>query len=368
MTIATTRAALPGQTGPGQTGPGQPGFGRPEPERPDREPSDREPSDREPSDREASGCVGHRGVEERELSADGFRFVSRVAWCEHPSTEPFLILGGSSQDRLSWTRFERALLPLGHVITVDLPGYGGAAFLPARHGIDFLADAVLGTLDDLGVSRANLLGACFGGAIGLRFAQRHPDRVRRLMLVGMTRDLPKDYTDCVPRWMAMLAEGRSDDIARELVDRFMSPPGTGTVRRYAAVSRLLYRQFAGRSAEEVRMDVEHNHRLMSHDWYVPRPAPRVPALVLTGEHDTLTPPAMGLAAARCLEGAWFTTVKEADHLLPVERSDELGDLIARFCTDRAIDPLPYCHPATFVPAAGQELPGNGAPLGMPAAT
>ncbi|BBA99311.1 hypothetical protein RVR_5872 [Actinacidiphila reveromycinica] len=320
MTIPTHWAALPRPSGPARPGTG-------------------------------TGARSGTGIEERELSSGGYRFVSRVAWCEDPRTEPFLILGGSSQDRLSWTRHERALLPLGHVVTVDLPGYGGAAFLPARLGIDFLAEAVRDTLDDLGMTRVNLLGACFGGAIGLRFAQRHPERVERLMLVGMTRDLPQDYTDCVPRWMAMLAEGRGDDIARELVDRFMSPPGTGSVRRYAAVSRLLYRQFAERSVEQVRMDVEHNRRLLAHDWYVPLPAPRVPALVLTGEHDTLTPPAVGLATARCLAGAWFTTVKDADHLLPVERSDELGDLIARFCTGRAIDPLPYCNPATYVPAA-----------------
>jgi uncharacterized protein (DUF2236 family) len=99
------------------------------------------------------------------------------------------------------------------------------------------------------------------------------------MLVGMTRDLPEDYTDCVPHWMRMLAEGRGDEIARELVDRFMSPPGTGTVRRHAPVSRLLYRQFAERSTEEVRRDVEHNRQLLTHDWCVPEPVPAVPALV-----------------------------------------------------------------------------------------
>lgn len=295
--------------------------------------------------------TGHgSGVEERELRAGGFRFVVRVAWCEEPVTEPFLILGGSSQDRLSWTRHERTLRPLGHVVTVDLPGYGGADFLPAEHGIDFLADAARYALDDLGAQRVNLLGACFGGAVALRLAQRHAERVQRLVLIGMTRDLPSDYTDRVPRWMAMLAEGRNDEIARELVDRFMSPEGTGEVRRHAAVSRLLYRQFVGRSAEEVRMDVEHNHRLMAHPWYVRHPAARVPSLVLTGEHDTLTPPEMGLQAARCLNGAWFTTVKDADHLLPVERSEELADLLGLFCTDRAIDQLPYCNALQFVAA------------------
>lgn len=51
-------------------------------------------------------------------------------------------LGGSSQDRFSWTRNEKRLAPLSAVVTVDLPGYGDADFLPADHGIDFLADAV----------------------------------------------------------------------------------------------------------------------------------------------------------------------------------------------------------------------------------
>lgn len=293
--------------------------------------------------------TGHRnGIEERELRVDGFRFVVRVAWCEEPRTEPFLLLGGSSQNRLSWTRHEQVLRPLGHVITVDLPGYGSADFLPAAHGIDFLADAARSALDGLGTPRVNLLGTCFGGAVALRLAQRHAERVQRLVLVGMTTDLPSDYTDCVPRWLDMLAEGRTDEIARELVDWFMSPAGAGKVRRHAAVSRLLYRQFVGRAAEEVRMDVEHNHRLMAHPWYVRHPAARVPSLVLTGEYDTLTPPEMGLRAARRLNGAWFTTVKEADHLLPVERSEELAELVGLFCTDRAIDQLPYCNALQFV--------------------
>jgi pimeloyl-ACP methyl ester carboxylesterase len=289
-------------------------------------------------------------VEERRLSYGGFGFVCRTASRGARATEPFVLLGGSSQDRYSWVRHEPALVGLGSVTTVDLPGYGEADFLPARYGLDFLADAVHRMLDDLGLERVNLLGACFGGAVGLRFAQRHPDRVRRLLLVGMTVAIPDDYADRVPHWTRLLDEGKTAELARDLVDRFMSPSGTGRVRRHAAVSRLLYRQFSERGPDRLRMDLEHNTRLMSHDWYVPAPVPPVPALVLTGEYDTLTPPHMGRRTAGSLSGAWFTTVKEADHLVPVERSDELSDLVARFCADRPICGLPYCNRAEFVPA------------------
>jgi pimeloyl-ACP methyl ester carboxylesterase len=290
-------------------------------------------------------------VEERRLSHGGFGFVCRTAGRGARATEPFVLLGGSSQDRYSWVRHEPVLMGLGPVTTVDLPGYGGADFLPARYGIDFLADAVHRMLDELGLERVNLLGACFGGAVGLRFAQRHPERLRRLLLVGMTDAIPDEYAGRVPHWARLMDDGRTAEVARDLVDLFMSPAGAGRVRRHAAVSRLLYRQFVERGADRIRMDVEHSTRLMSHDWYVPAPVPPVPALVLTGEYDTLTPPHSGRRTARTLNGAWFTTIKEADHLLPVERSDELSDLIVRFCTDRPISGLPYCNPAEFVPAA-----------------
>ncbi|MGW0734922.1 alpha/beta fold hydrolase [Streptomyces sp. NPDC002851] len=298
-------------------------------------------------------------VVEHELSFKGFDFTCRIVQQSAPVTEPLVLLGGSSQDRFSWTRYERPLAPLCTMVTVDLPGYGSADFLPACYDIDFLTDAVCHMLDELGLHRANLLGACFGGAIALRFAQRYPDFLRRLILVGMTKYIPEEYAAFVPRWLQMLEDGRNSDIAQELVDLFMSPPGTGTVRKHAAVSRLLYRQFMARTPDQISMDVEHNGRLMGHDWYRPQPVPDVPALVLTGEHDTLMPPEQGREVAAALAGAWFTSVKEADHLLVVERIEETADLLARFCTDRPIDDLPYCGPVEFVPPDGTSSPAPG---------
>lgn len=295
-------------------------------------------------------------VVERQLTYEGFDFVCRMVPQRDPATAPLVLLGGSSQDRFSWSRYERTLAPLSTMITVDLPGYGSADFLPARYDMDFLTDAVRHMVDDLGLHRANVVGVCFGAAIALRFAQRHPDVLRRLILVSMTKYLPEEYADFRLRWLRMCDEGRNSEIAQELVDLFMSPPGTGTVRKHAAVSRLLYRQFMARTPHQISMDVEHNGRVVDHDWYLPKPVPDVPALVLTGEHDTLTTPETGREVAAALAGAWFTTVKEADHLLVVERAEETARLIARFCTDRPIDDLPYCGPVEFVPPDGTSTP------------
>ncbi|WP_142170743.1 alpha/beta fold hydrolase [Streptomyces sp. SLBN-134] len=293
-------------------------------------------------------------VEERRLAFQGFSYTCRIVHQSAPRTAPLLLLGGSSQDRYSWQSHEKWLAPLCTLITVDLPGYGTSDFLPARYDIDFLGDAVQHMLAEIGVPEVNLFGGCFGEVVGLRFAQRHPESVRRIIFAGAANRLPGIYTDAVPRLSQALGRGDIEGAAEGLVRLFMSNPEAGRVRRHAAVARLLQRQFMNQTPEEVRKALEHNTRLVTHGCYEPLPVPEVPTLVFTGEHDTLCTPEMGRELAATMPGAWFTTVREADHLVTVERREESADLIARFCTDRPVDGLPYCN-ALESPAA--ELTG-----------
>ncbi|MGP3982713.1 alpha/beta fold hydrolase [Streptomyces sp. KR80] len=296
-------------------------------------------------------------VEERSLTFGGFRYTCRIVHQSVPETVPLLLLGGSSQNRYAWVRHEKWLAPLCSLITVDLPGYGESDFLPERYGIDFLAATVRHMLTEIRVPEVNLLGACFGGAIALRFAQHYPQYVKRLALGGVTMTIPDDYAESVPRWLRMLERGEMAQSAEALVAKFMAPPGAGHVRKQAAVARLLYRQFMSQTPEELRMMAEHNTRLLRHEWYRAEPVPAVPTLVFTGEHDVLTTPEMGREVAASLPAAQFLTIKESDHLVHVERMAEFADMMGRFCTGRPTDDLPYCTPAEFLGTAPATVPG-----------
>ncbi|MGI8310862.1 alpha/beta fold hydrolase [Saccharopolyspora hattusasensis] len=286
----------------------------------------------------------HPDVNELELSFAGYRYLCRIIRQESASAVPLLVLGGSSQNRHSWAAQEKWWVPHFPVVTVDLPGYGSADFLPARHGIDFLASAVCHTLELLGIARVNLLGACYGAAVALRFAQHFPRMLERLMLGGMSTKVPDDYVELTTRWKRMLSQGNREAIATELVNIFTAPSGETRIRRHVAVKRLLHRQFASQSEGELRQALEHNTRLLQHPPYRPDPVPDIPSLVFTGEHDTLCPPATGREVAALLPAGQFTTIKEGDHLVNMERPEEFADLITRFCTGRCIDELPYCTP------------------------
>jgi pimeloyl-ACP methyl ester carboxylesterase len=297
----------------------------------------------------------HVRVSERTLNFDGFTYHCRIVHQDAATTPPMVLLGGSSQNRHAWLRHQKWLSEPGTLITVDLPGYGSADFLPTSYGIDFLAATVRHMLTELGVGRVNLVGACFGGAIALRFAQHYPDHLARLALAGMTLSVPEEYAAAVPRWAGMLERGELAQAASELVARFMSPAGGGPVRKREVVSRLLYQQFMAQSPDDVRKVLEHNVRLLRHEWYRPEPVPAVPSLVFTGECDTLTTPDMGRRVAAALPAAAFTTVTEADHLVSVERMAEFSDLLVRFCTGRPLTGLAYCHPFETLGGAPAEL-------------
>ncbi|MFD4261690.1 alpha/beta fold hydrolase [Streptomyces sp. NPDC058534] len=292
-------------------------------------------------------------VEERSLVFEGFAYTCRIVHQDAPQTAPLVLLGGSSQDKYSWQGHEKWLAPLCTLITVDLPGYGTADFLPARYDIDFLASAVRHMLVEIEVPRVNLFGGCFGEVVGLRFAQLYPEFVSRIVFCGAAKRLPETYTDAVPRLSRALELGGIEEAANGLVQLFMSNPSAGRVRKHAVVARLLMRQFMNQTPDEITKAVEHNTRLMTHGCYQPLPVPDVPSLVFTGEYDTLCTPQMGRELAATMPAARFTTIREADHLVTVERRQESADLIGRFCTDNPIDDLPYCTPVES-PLVGRE--------------
>jgi non-heme chloroperoxidase len=59
----------------------------------------------------------------------------------------------------------------------------------------------------------------------------------------------------------------------------------------------------------------------------------VPALVISGSRDLLTPPRVGRELARRIPGAEFEVVPGAGHMLMMERADWLNERIAKFASD-----------------------------------
>ncbi|HZX32055.1 MAG TPA: alpha/beta fold hydrolase [Rhodocyclaceae bacterium] len=101
---------------------------------------------------------------------------------------PVLLIHGSGPGVSAWANWRLVLPELAQdrrVIAPDMVGFGFTERPEGfAYGLDAWVNHAVGVLDALGVERADLVGNSFGGAIALALAIRHPERVRRLVLMG----------------------------------------------------------------------------------------------------------------------------------------------------------------------------------------
>lgn len=106
-------------------------------------------------------------------------------------TVDVLAVHGVTSSHLAWP-FVVDALPGARIIAPDLRGRGASAGLEGHAGMNAHADDLAAVLDLLDVPQALVVGHSMGAFVSLVFADRHPDRVSRLVLVdgGLPLDVP----------------------------------------------------------------------------------------------------------------------------------------------------------------------------------
>ena len=104
------------------------------------------------------------------------------------SGAPVLMIHGSGPGVSAWSNWRLNLPVLARTRRVVAPDCVGFGFTerPAgiRYGRDTWLRHLLGVMDELGVDQADVVGNSFGGSMALALAIHHPQRVRRLVLMG----------------------------------------------------------------------------------------------------------------------------------------------------------------------------------------
>ena len=96
---------------------------------------------------------------------------------------PVVLLHAFPMDSALWAAQRRTLAAAGHhVLTPDLPGFGGSP-LPHEHpSLDVMADQVADLMDTLALKRAVVGGLSLGGYVTMAMLRRHPERVSAIVL------------------------------------------------------------------------------------------------------------------------------------------------------------------------------------------
>ncbi|MEU6135491.1 alpha/beta hydrolase [Nocardioides sp. NPDC047086] len=105
-----------------------------------------------------------------------------------PESGTVLLLHGSGPGATAWATWRPTIPALAsnlRVVAPDIPGFGHTQ-RPADgvYTPSLWVDHLLALLDALGLDQVSVVGNSFGGALALRLAVEHPDRVDRLVLMG----------------------------------------------------------------------------------------------------------------------------------------------------------------------------------------
>ena len=231
---------------------------------------------------------------------------------------PIVFLHGVGSDKSVWRPQLEHFRGDRRAIAFDYPGYGESDPAPEGTTRDDYASAILAAMSELGIRKAHVCGLSLGGVVAIALHHAWPERVASLILADTFAEHPEGrgfYERSIEASsdMRMLAEARIDILIAQAADPAVR---TDLIETMARIDPAAFRI----GAEAVWLA---DQRDRVHDI-------RVPTLVLCGDEDRITPPALSTALTRMIPGAQYEQIARAGHLTNVERPDEFNTLVGAF--------------------------------------
>jgi pimeloyl-ACP methyl ester carboxylesterase len=258
-----------------------------------------------------------------------------------PTLPAIVFLHGAGMDHTVWALLARAFAHHGFaVLAPDLPGHGRSAGAPLA-SVAALADWTAALIDAAGLQSANLVGHSMGSLVALETAARHAEMVSGLALIATAA--PMRVSDDL-----LNAAKANDHAAVEMISLWgygyhgtlggCEAPGLWML---GGAERLLERARPGVLFADLSACNDYKEGLAA------AAKVRVPAAVILGSRDLMTPAKSGRALAAAIAHCRLTVLDGAGHMLMSERPNEvLAASTACSATSRRIA-VPGCSPAAL---------------------
>jgi 3-oxoadipate enol-lactonase len=223
--------------------------------------------------------------------------------------------------------FDPVLAPLAEkyrVTLFNLPGFHGSQ--PCVLG---LMDSYIACIEDgfeeFGIAKdAILMGNGFGGSVALAFALAHPERIAKLVISDAAAAFPPEGKKQFEIMASKVAEGGLGAIAEIAAKRVFSPAYLAAHPELIDERKRVLMGIdpkAFQHACKILQDADlepHLNRL------------KMPTLVVCGEFDQATPPALNRAIADKVEGATYIELPGCGHCPPLEQPQQFLAAIKSF--------------------------------------
>jgi 3-oxoadipate enol-lactonase len=239
------------------------------------------------------------------------------------SETPILFLHGVGSDKSVWRPQLDHFGNSRRAIAFDYPGYGESEYVEGATREDYAA-SIIAAMDSLGIDRAHICGLSLGGVVAIALHAAAPERCASLIIADSFAVHPDgqgihDRSIAASQSMTMrqLAEARTDvllgsaatpDLRAEVVDTMaaIDPPAfrLGVVAVWLADQR-------DRAAAIV-----------------------LPTLIVCGDEDRVTPPALSEELQSLIAGSQLHLIEGAGHLANAEQPQAFNMAIESFLSQQ----------------------------------
>ena len=196
--------------------------------------------------------------------------------------------------------------------------------------VDDYAGDVIDLLDSLKVEDAVFVGLSMGGYVAFSLFRLAARYVRGLVLADTraTADTP-EAVEGRKRLLGVLRERGPSAVADEMIPKLL---GATTQREQPAVGGQIRSLALSNPATAIAGAI---HVLMTRpDSTETLAGIHCPTLIIVGEEDTLTPPAMSRDMLRAIGGSELAVLPKAGHLSSIETPELFNAALARFLEHR----------------------------------
>jgi pimeloyl-ACP methyl ester carboxylesterase len=253
------------------------------------------------------------------------------------SGDPVVCVHGLGGTKASFLPTVAALAESHRVIALDLPGFGESDKpIAAAYDAPYFADAVTALMDELGLDSAHIAGNSLGGRVGIELGLRHPERVRKLILLSPAlawlRERPFKRLLQLPLPRLGLIQPTPRFIAEPIVRRMIPGADRGWVA--AGVDEFLrcYLTPRGRTAfYEAARNIYLDEPDGDDGFWSRLGGLECDTLFVWGRNDTLVPIGFMKHVERTLSGARHIEL-DCGHVPQLERPIETHTAIRNFLT------------------------------------
>jgi pimeloyl-ACP methyl ester carboxylesterase len=241
-----------------------------------------------------------------------------IAYDDHGIGQPIIFLHAFPLNRSMWTGQITTLLKEQRyrLVALDWRGFGesdpGTSITMER-----FADDVAGLMDTLGMQQAILCGLSMGGYAAFAFLRKYPQRISALILADTRPGADNEEGKATRETVARLAESQGTEAIADLqIPRLISD--YTRQHRPEIVARIRQMINAASPSGIAAASRGMAQRADSTDLLA---TIACPTLVIVGEQDVLTPPAVAQDYAAMIPGAQLQVITQAGHLSNLEQPE-----------------------------------------------